>query len=209
MSHETMPPEIVGVVLAGGRSSRMGREKAFLRVGDETLFERQFRVLREVGVVEIALSIRRELLHRLSHSSSQLLPSAPALLLDEEEGLGPLAGIVAAMAWNPDQPLMVMAVDMPEVPSSLLSRLLSSARGGGGAAPVVEGRWEPLCAIYPPGEHDTARALLTSANPSPAALLDALAARGKVTSLPISIEEATSLRSWNAPADLPEAIALA
>jgi molybdopterin-guanine dinucleotide biosynthesis protein A len=197
----------------------MGRQKALLRIGGETLVERQIRTLHAVGVRDTFLSLRRELVsflaptpreetdglpvgtHPLHPDRTDALPS-PILLLDEEEGFGPLAGIVAAMARAGDRHLLVLAVDMPEVRPSLLSRLLSQATMGTGVAPKVGGMWEPLCAIYPPGSLDLARRTLESEARSPALLLDALAALGRVGSLSLLKSAARSLRSWNRPEDL-------
>jgi len=213
------PAEVVGLILAGGRSSRMGREKALLRVDEETLIERQLRTLRAAGVRKTFLSLRPELIPllpdsvicddvRLQTGSAPCTgvntssPSEPTLLLDEDEGLGPLAGIVAAMAQSPERHLLVLAVDMPGVRPTLLSHILSVATPNSGVAPKVGGMWEPLCAIYPPGTLDLAQSHLRNERGSSAHLLDTLASLGRVRALPLSRDGAVSLRSWNCPEDV-------
>jgi molybdopterin-guanine dinucleotide biosynthesis protein A len=180
----------------------MGREKALLRIGGETLIERQLRTLRAIGVRDTLVSLRVELAPLLSASLIAGDGPVPALLLDEEEGLGPLAGIVAAMAHSPERHLLVLAVDMPRVRPSFLSRLFSRASPECGVAPRVGGMWEPLCAIYPPGSLELARRHLRSEVRSPAYLLDILAALGRVRALPLSKDATESLRSWNRPEDV-------
>lgn len=196
----------------------MGREKALLRVAGETLIERQLRTLRAAGVRDILLSLRVDLIPGLSETSlahlsepgdppptaenpSTSLPD-PALLIDQEAGLGPLAGIVPALARSGGRHLLVLAVDMPEVRPSLLHHLLSRATPGTGVAPKVGGMWEPLCALYPPGSLDVACHLLEGGSRSPAHLLDELEAQRRVRGLALSPERARGLRSWNTPADV-------
>src|SRR6476660_3315417 len=79
-----------GIVLCGGRSSRMGRPKAWLPFGDEVLLQRVVRILSEV-VSPIVVVAAKE----------QELPTLPADILvarDEQEAFGPLAGLAAGMA---------------------------------------------------------------------------------------------------------------
>ena len=95
----------IGVVLAGGRSTRMRRDKALLEWHGRPLIERQLDVLRASGVDELRVSGDR-----------------PAYLgvVDTQSGLGPLgglAGIAAAMANDAD--LVVIPVDMPLLGAAL------------------------------------------------------------------------------------------
>jgi molybdopterin-guanine dinucleotide biosynthesis protein A len=206
-----------GVVLAGGRSTRMRGEKAFLRLdgtSGRTLLSRQVELLAGLGLHRLVLSARRD------------MPSTPpglTVVRDEKEGLGPLAGILAAAGLDPERPLVVLAVDMPRVDEALLSGLITLARdAGGGAAPRVDGRWEPLCAVYPPGiaadiermtggrwELDGSSAPPAAAGRSrrsPSKLLDRLHAVGRVLPVPLDGAAARRLASWNHPRDLPAAV---
>lgn len=223
------PRTVLGLVLAGGRSIRMGREKALLRVGGETLLERQLRILRAVGLSEVILSLRSDLLPALTGTSLAGLasrreshpdlpgspepgrsvfpgnPHEPILLVDEVEGLGPLAGITQALGHAGDRHLLVLAVDMPEVRPSLLHHLLSRGERDRGVAPRIGGRWEPLCALYPPDAYAKALLRLESDTPSPARLLDDLALEGRVRGIALSRDATLTLRSWNTPGDAESA----
>lgn len=121
------------MVLAGGASSRMGRDKALLELDGETLAARAVRKLREVcGEVLIA------------DAGRNLLPGS----VPDGPGEGPAAGILGAALARPGERLLVLAVDLPRVPVALLAEL------AGSEADLVVPRWagglEPLCALYGP-----------------------------------------------------------
>src|SRR5947208_6518233 len=79
-----------GIVLCGGRSSRMGRPKAWLPVGDELMLPRVVRVLREaVGPVVVVAAPGQDV---------PPLSAGVEVVRDEVEGLGPLAGLAAGLA---------------------------------------------------------------------------------------------------------------
>jgi molybdenum cofactor guanylyltransferase len=109
------PPDAFGFVLAGGRSSRMGRDKALLAFAGETLLARSLRILREAGLAgAVAGSI---------NPFSADAPFVP----DREPALGPLSGICAALASTSARFAVFLSVDMPFVPPSLLICLLRHA----------------------------------------------------------------------------------
>jgi molybdenum cofactor guanylyltransferase len=206
------PPEVAGLVLAGGRSSRMGRDKALLRVGGETLAQRQIRLLQRLGIREVFLSRPAG---EVAFPDDTLLDDAPlddtppdaaidvTIVRDAAAGQGPLAGIVAGLEEAEDRALLVLAVDMPGVTERFLEGLLVAADldAGVGAAPRVGDRWEPLCALYPPGVLDEARRHLAGDRRSPSGLLDALLATGRIRPVEVDPAEAALLRSWNTPED--------
>lgn len=190
-----------GLVLAGGRSHRMGREKAFIPLdgpGSPSLIERQVTLLKECGVDRVLVSLRRDLSYR---------DSRVTVVHDDADVVGPLAGIVTAMRKLPSERLVVLAVDMPGVTRSILNQLMAlAARGAWGAAPKVTDRWEPLCAVYPPGALEVAEALLErSRRTSPSRLLDALDERGLIRTWDVPAGLAGPLESWNRPEDVPPA----
>ena len=123
-----------GVILAGGASRRMGRDKALLEIEGETLVARAARLLAEVcGEVLIA--------DRGTGPAS--VPDGP--------GRGPAAGILGAARARPGWSLLVLAVDLPFVPVPLLKEL---ARSEVDLPDLVIPSWsdgvEPLCAVYGP-----------------------------------------------------------
>lgn len=115
---------IGGLILAGGLSSRMGRDKAALTVDGVTLLDRTARVLRETGVELVALS-----------------GSRPGGIPDRYEKAGPLAGLASAASFLPDGRWLVVPVDMPHLHPGALVPLLSSgaraARWAGNPLPMM------------------------------------------------------------------------
>lgn len=128
-----MVPRTVGVVLAGGASSRMGRDKALLEIEGESLIARAARRLGEVCEEVIAADAGRGLL-------PGSVPDGP--------GEGPAAGILGAALARPGRRLLVLAVDLPRVPVALLADLARSDADL--AIPRWRGGLEPLCALYGP-----------------------------------------------------------
>ncbi len=141
-----LPAAPVGVVLAGGASRRMGRDKALLalphhsgEVGDESLPAAAARRLAAVCVAVVVADRGR-----------RLLPGLPSL--PDGPGRGPAAGILGAAAAHPGRRLLVLACDLPRVPDGLLAELAGPVAGEGAdwAVPRWAGRVEPLCALYGP-----------------------------------------------------------
>ncbi len=127
----------IGVALAGGASSRMGRDKALLRLAGETLVEHAVGRLRAVCSEVVVADRGRQLL-----SGAQSLADGP--------GAGPVAGILGAAAARPGRDLLVLACDLPRVPVALLRRLARAAAEGEGLVPRWRRGVEPLCALYRP-----------------------------------------------------------
>jgi molybdopterin-guanine dinucleotide biosynthesis protein A len=133
-----------GVVLCGGRSLRMGRDKSLLEIGGRTLLERAIAVLEGIG---------REA------ASEVLLACGPAeryadlgrpLVLDAYPDGGPLAGIEAGLARARTEWIAALACDMPRAEPSIFDALLERAeRDGLDVCFLRTDRGvEPLCAVY-------------------------------------------------------------
>jgi molybdopterin-guanine dinucleotide biosynthesis protein A len=125
-------------VLAGGRSTRMGKDKSLLRVGGETLLEGALSRLRREGFSP-----------RISGNAPELARFAP-LVADRRPGCGPLSGVDACMAASEAELNLFVAVDLPYLPEGFLSWLVERAQRSGAWAtiPMAGGRPEPLCAVY-------------------------------------------------------------
>jgi molybdopterin-guanine dinucleotide biosynthesis protein A len=108
--------DAAGFVLAGGRSSRMGSEKALIEFRGEPLVAHALRILRGAGLTALIAGARSAL--------ERLAPVVP----DLDPGQGPLGGICAAMASSSARWSVCVTVDMPLLPASLVAFLLSEAR---------------------------------------------------------------------------------
>ena len=129
---------ISAFVLAGGRSSRMGADKAMLMFEGRTLLARALELAGEVAgdVCIVGSRGRFEALGRVVE--------------DVYPGCGPLGGIHAALAASPSELNLVLAVDMPFVAPSFLRRLVERASDSSAVVTLAgsPGRWQPLCAVY-------------------------------------------------------------
>lgn len=128
------------VILAGGKSSRMGRDKAFLELDGQTLLSRQVQIVRTAGAKEIFISGRPD----VDYSNFDC-----PVLLDKFSDIGPLAGIERALAEASSPLVLVLAVDMPNLTTEFLQKLISHSDGSLGVIPKGAGQIEPLAAFYP------------------------------------------------------------
>jgi molybdopterin-guanine dinucleotide biosynthesis protein A len=138
-----------GVILAGGRSSRMGRDKALLPVGGRPLLARLIGELREAVTGEIVVAVRSPEREAAYRSLLGPLPGGVAFVLDRQQDAGPVAGLAAGLAALPDGYAYATACDTPELSRQWLVRLLHEAMANG--APAVAAQGEPLHALYHTG----------------------------------------------------------
>ena len=133
-----MLPVQRATILAGGKSSRMGCDKALLPFGNQTLIAHIAQILRpifpEILVVTSNIQIAR----------AADLPS----VADRFPGRGPLAGIHAALLHF-EAPIFVVACDMPFLNADFI-RLLIREFDGAARVPLSQGGFEPLHAVYAP-----------------------------------------------------------
>jgi molybdopterin-guanine dinucleotide biosynthesis protein A len=129
---------IVGVVLAGGRSSRFGSDKALLEVGGRTLLQRTVAAVR-AAVDEVIV---------LGPTERAAQVAGVTVLQDAIPGIGPLGGIYTALRARPGCSALVVAVDMPFLDAALLAYLCSLSATADVVLPMVEGRGQQLHAVY-------------------------------------------------------------
>jgi molybdenum cofactor guanylyltransferase len=128
------------VILAGGKSSRMGRDKAWLEVRGQSLLARQIQLVRDSGAREVFISGR---------AGMDYSEFGCRVLQDRLLEAGPLGGVARALEEVTTPLLLVLAVDMPRITAGLLQRLLLSCEECVGVVPRVGGNIEPLAAFYP------------------------------------------------------------
>ena len=132
-------PDLTAFVLAGGKSTRMGADKAFVGYDGRTLLAR---------ALDLARSVTPDV--RIVGSSEKFASFAP-VVEDIFRDCGPLGGIHAALRASPVELNLMLAVDTPFVSSSFLQYLIRQARRELAAVVVVprlNTGWQPLCAIY-------------------------------------------------------------
>ena len=166
--HEPESPAIIaitGIVLAGGRSSRMGRDKASLVFDGETLLQRTVRAL--AAVVDEIIVVR---------APGASLPAIGALrascpiveVADPVEGEGPLVGIAAGLEAARAPVAIVVGVDMPFLQPLLLRLLAERVRAGSRwVLPIAERRPQPLCSAFARDALDVLRAHIAAGDRAP------------------------------------------
>ncbi|URX64413.1 molybdenum cofactor guanylyltransferase [Luteibacter anthropi] len=179
-----LQPLTGGLILAGGRSSRMGHDKALLKIDGTTLLNRTSQVLRDAGADLVVVS-----------------GSRPGGIPDHFDNAGPLGGIASAAPFLPDGRWLVVPVDMPGLCLSVLRPLLECA----GAAANWQGHPLPFVLDL----DDEVRALVEqlmerpSSERSPGTLLSCL----KATHLPLDTLDTRWLVNCNTPDQWREATA--
>ena len=125
-----------GIVLAGGQSRRMGRNKSELRLNGKTFLELQTDKLRALGIEDIMLS----------GADCPTLPGT-RVIPDEYPGRGPLGGLHACLRAAENHACLVLSVDVPLVPVWALARLCRAHSGG--VTVLRHGALEePLIGVY-------------------------------------------------------------
>lgn len=127
-AHHDAERDAIGFVLAGGQSSRMGRDKALLEFAGRPLVEHALGIFREAGVAAMIAGAALS-----AHASLRVF--AP-VVEDFSPGLGPLSGICAALSTTSARYAVFLPVDLPLLPASLLVYLLRSACITGSAVTV-------------------------------------------------------------------------
>jgi molybdenum cofactor guanylyltransferase len=126
-------------ILAGGKSTRMGTDKAFVMLNGRTLMEH---------ALDLVSTITANV--RIVGAASKFQRFAP-VVEDIFCGCGPLAGIHAALRSSVSDLNLILAVDVPFVPADLLGYLLAQAQNHSDTiaiVPRISQNWEPLCAVY-------------------------------------------------------------
>ena len=160
--------DLSAFVLAGGKSSRMGSDKAFLELNGSTLLARALSLAKAV-TKNLSIVGARE-----KFESSERELQVP-VIEDVYRGQGPLAGIHAALRGTRTELNLVISVDMPFLESRFLEFLVTQARSCDAVVtvPRANGSFQPLCAIYRPQFREVAQRALDQGNNKIGALFSA------------------------------------
>jgi molybdopterin-guanine dinucleotide biosynthesis protein A len=138
--------EATAIILAGGKSTRFGSDKAAALLGGRPLLHR---------VVDAASEVCGNII--VVRAAGQRLPDIRhdvRVMEDEYEALGPLAGMITAFEAGSDAPSLVLSCDAPLVRPALLRAMLEALPGHGAVCGLLEQRAQPL-----PGAYDASRCL--------------------------------------------------
>ena len=152
--------EPLGVILAGGASSRMGRDKALVEIAGRRMIDLVSDALGAAGLDVVVAGTPREAVD---------LP-----VIEDAEGSGPVAGLVGALTARPGRDLFVCAVDQPLLRPETVTKLL--AIDGDLVAPLSQDVLQVTCAAYRPGLFEVAKGVLRSPRASLLAIADTVEA---------------------------------
>lgn len=159
---------LLGAVLAGGTSRRLGRDKAAETVGPRRLIDHAVRALRGVCAEVVVVSSRAA----TPTGDWRVVP-------DRRVGAGPLAGIETALVEaerSGHEAAFVLACDLPLVDEAIVASIAAALGQAPAVAPERRGEpgFEPLCAVYRTACLSTAAALLDRGERSARALIEAV-----------------------------------
>jgi molybdopterin-guanine dinucleotide biosynthesis protein A len=188
-----MHPPFTAALLAGGKSTRMGRDKAHLPVEwkgtSMPLWRRQLGVLQALAPDRLVISGPRK----------PGYPEAVATWADEYEGVGPLGGIATCLSKTRTTLLLVLAIDLPQIQPAFLLKLLVRSELGCGVVPVSRNRFEPLMAIYPAAALKVATDQLNKRDYVLQHFAQILLKNRLMTRYDVELDEEQQLKNWNTP----------
>lgn len=192
---------LTGIVLAGGRSTRMRQDKASLPFGDDTLLTRAIRLVGSVAD-EVIVVVQSE------QGGSNLSLGLPVrVVFDPIENLGPLAGIAAGLAASNSDLNLIVACDMPLIKPAVLRRLVELCGDADICVPVVGAEASPLCAVYRSSVASAAQALLATGERRAMRLLDQVITKRVDAALFRDLDpQLESFVSCNTPEELQAAL---
>lgn len=196
-SDRRVVPSLKGLILAGGASSRMRRDKAALEYRGESQLDRAYALARR-HVDGVYVSVR----------ASQAEDPARArypLIVDALPGEGPIVGIRSALAADPTVGWLVLACDLPFLTDAVLTQLLGERDPGALAtafSSAHDGLPEPLCAVWEPASAAALAAYQQAGGQCPRKFLMRHPARI------ITPRDARALDNVNTPEDYDRALGL-
>ncbi len=187
-------PTFSAALLAGGQSTRMGRDKALLPIpgSGRLLWQHQLAVLCE---------LKPETIFWSGHPRSGM-PAEVRVLPDEIENAGPLGGISACLNELESDLLVVLALDLPLMTSAFLQVLLAQCSVECGVVVRRGDFFEPLAAVYPARLRERAAEHLRQKRLALQDLVREAAGVGLVKVVSFDERQAVLFKNMNAPADL-------
>jgi len=190
-----------GVVLCGGKSTRMGTSKAMLPFGPETMLQRVVRLLSEVvSPIVVVAAIDQDL---------PQLPSGVIVTRDENEGRGPLEGLRAGLKALPTavDAAYVTSCDVPLLETGFVRQMIDLANDYDIAVMEIGGFTHPLSAVYRRSTLPSVEDLLANNRLRPVFLFDAAKTRRVKPEEMTSDPDLRTLRNLNTREDYERALA--
>lgn len=190
------PVAFCAALIAGGKSTRMGRDKRLIEIEGRPLWLRQMEILQSLQPDELLISGEAD--GPWKNSRHKIVP-------DQVTDAGPLAGISAVLAASRSPLVLVLATDMPRMTRGFLQSLLAKCKSGRGIVAVHDGRFEPLAAIYPRDCAALAANQLHSRQFSLQRFAQDCIRAGLLRQMEVAPHEIDLFHNLNSPEDLPPA----
>ena len=192
---------IGGIVLCGGKSSRMGTSKALLPFGAETMLQRVVRILSDVVAPIVVVA-----------AADQELPQLPPSIIvtrDERQGRGPLEGLRAGLKALPSSidAAYVTSCDVPLLETGFVRQMIDLSNGYDIAVMEIDGFTHPLSAIYRRATLPSVEDLLANDRLRPVFLFEAMNTRRVKPAEMTSDPDLRTLRNLNTREDYEQALA--
>ena len=181
------------MLLVGGESRRMGRDKATLEWRGRPLWKWQIEKLRALHPQKTLVSARLDPPWR---------PADVELILDTPPSRGPLSGLAAALVSIETDHLLALAIDTPLMTTEHLRHLCDLATEKTGVIPMIDGKAEPLVAIYPKEAGVIFQEALRSDSFSLQPIVQKLVALNIIQVMPVSASARKFYANINEPQDL-------
>ena len=183
-------PALFGLVLAGGRSRRMQRDKAGLEYRGTPQLVRAVDLLRPF-VQRVFVSVRAD-------QRDEPTRAAYDTIADVTPNLGPIGGIQAALQTHPDKAWLVLACDLPFLDSKTLQYLIAhraTTRLATAYRSSIDGQPEPLCAIFEPSARAVIERRIAQGQQCPRAMLSQVDANCWICPMSVLWTTSTPLKS--------------
>ncbi len=191
-----------GIILCGGRSSRMGLPKWSLPFGPETMLERIVRLLGEVCPTLVVVAAPGQALSKLA--------VGVIVARDRREGRGPLEALSAGLSALPEdvEAAYVTSCDVPLLAPAFVRRMFELLEDHAAAVPISDGYLHPLSAVYRRSLLAVIDELLASDRLRPSLLFDLVSTRRVAPRELVEVDpELGTLKNLNHPADYLAALA--
>jgi molybdopterin-guanine dinucleotide biosynthesis protein A len=130
-------PEMVGFVMAGGKSSRLGRDKALLKIQDKTLLQRMIELINPFCETV-----------SISGQNAQYEVFGVEMIPDLHPDCGPISGLYSCLRSSAKEWNLFISVDVPFVNHELITLLISNISNQNCIVPQHQGGIEPLIGLY-------------------------------------------------------------
>jgi molybdopterin-guanine dinucleotide biosynthesis protein A len=193
---------MLGIILCGGESTRMGSDKGLLILNEKTWTQRALENLSLLGIpVKISVNYNQYPHYKSEFPSVELIVDEPSLAVK-----GPLLGVLSSHLKYPYEDLFILACDMPLMEPDLLNELYSRYQHQTTSGAIVftnNGEWEPLCGIYSATGLSYILSLLRSGQIMQHSMKNVL--EHLITkSIPLRSEQKNAFRNFNSRAELNE-----